>query len=262
MSAAPADRTAAALSDVWQWVLDLHPDAWWETRGGVLAFATGIPLAGLNGVFCSTLDPDPDDIRLMLAELDARGVPHLLQMRPGSDPAALAVGDEEGLTRDEDVPLMRLDDPATLDRVDASLPQLAIRQLDPDEASAHHRTAAAGFETEPEHFARLLPTSVMEAEGMRAYVGEVDEEPVTTAIGARRDDYVGIFNVATPPEFRGRGYGAAITAHVASEALTHGADLAWLQSSSMGESVYLRLGFREVETYILLTRPHEVSGTS
>jgi predicted GNAT family acetyltransferase len=78
---------------------------------------------------------------------------------------------------------------------------------------------------------------------------------VSTAVGYSIDGTVGIFNVATPPEFRRRGYGAAITAHAARDGLNHGADLAWLQSSSMGESVYLRLGFREVETYLLHTRP-------
>jgi ribosomal protein S18 acetylase RimI-like enzyme len=249
MSADQAARAATALADVWRWLLKLHPEAWSDTRGGVFAFASGIPLAGLNGVSCSTLDPDPADIRHMLGELRDRGVPHLLQMRPGCDPAALAVGDEEGLARDEDVPLMRLDNPAALDAAQASIRELDLRLLEPDEATVHHHTVAAGFEAEAEHFARLLPPSVMEAEGMRAYVGEVGGEPVTTAIGARRDDYVAIFNVATPPEHGRRGYGAAVTARAVSDGLADGASWAWLQSSPSGYRVYEALGFRTLETW-------------
>jgi predicted GNAT family acetyltransferase len=60
---------------------------------------------------------------------------------------------------------------------------------------------------------------------------------------------------ATPGEHRGRGYGAALTAAAAQGGFASGADLAWLQSSAMGLSVYRRLGFREVERYVLLTRP-------
>lgn len=53
----------------------------------------------------------------------------------------------------------------------------------------------------------------------------------------------------------GHGYGPALTAQAARDGFAAGAELAWLQSSAMGHSVYRRLGFRDVETYLLLTRP-------
>jgi hypothetical protein len=34
-----------------------------------------------------------------------------------------------------------------------------------------------------------------------------------------------------------------------------GSELAFLQSSEIGHGVYRRLGFRDVEEYVLLTRP-------
>jgi hypothetical protein len=46
------------------------------------------------------------------------------------------------------------------------------------------------------------------------------------------------------------------------EGFAAGADLAYLQSSVLGESVYRRLGFREVASYELLTRPAELTATS
>ena len=254
MGADAAERTAVVLAETWRALLAVHPDAWTDFRGGVSAFATGIPLAGLNGVSCSRLDPDPEDIRGLLGELQDRGLPHLLQLRPGTEAAAVAVPDQEGLTPDVGVPLMRLDDPAPLDRALEAAPMLRIRQLGPDEMKLHPLTAAAGFEEAPEHFLRLLPPPVMAFDGVRAYVGEIDGEVVTTALGVTREDHVGIFNVATPREYRRHGYGAAVTARAAADGFAAGASWAWLQSSPAGYRVYEALGFRTLERWLSWVR--------
>jgi hypothetical protein len=244
-----ADRTSAALSDAWLALLEVHPDAWIEVGDGVSAYATGLPSPALNGVTSARRDPDPEEIRRLVAGLRDRGVPHMLQLRPGTDPAAMAVADEEGLVSVDDVPLMRLDEPASLARGAAAAPELGIRQIGPDEASLHAQTAGAGFEEDPEIFTRLLPPVVMAMDGLRTYVGELGGEVVTTAVGFTRDDCVGIFNVATPVEHRRRGYGAAVTARAAADGLAAGARWAWLQSSPSGYRVYETLGFRALESW-------------
>ncbi len=78
---------------------------------------------------------------------------------------------------------------------------------------------------------------------------------VSTALGFTIDGATGIFNVATPPEHRGRGYGAVLTARAARDGFEAGSEFAFLQSSEIGHTVYRRLGFRDVEEYVLLTRP-------
>jgi hypothetical protein len=65
-----------------------------------------------------------------------------------------------------------------------------------------------------------------------------------------------IFSVATPAEHRRHGYGAAITSFATRSLFERGADLAWLQTSPMGEQVYYRLGFRQVANHIQLSRPN------
>ena len=57
------------------------------------------------------------------------------------------------------------------------------------------------------------------------------------------------------PEYRGRGYGAAVTARAVIDGFANGAELALLAASPMGEPVYRRLGFREVLRYVLFRRP-------
>jgi ribosomal protein S18 acetylase RimI-like enzyme len=90
---------------------------------------------------------------------------------------------------------------------------------------------------------------------MRVYVGLVQGEGVTAGIGYQTGSEVAIFNVVTPPAHRRRGYGGAITAHAVREGFANGANLAWLQTSELGESVYRRLGFRHTVMHFMLSRP-------
>ncbi len=249
VSADPADRAAAALVDSWGHLMALHPDAWMVTRDGVAACATGIPSPGLNGVWCAGRDPDPAEIKRLLGLLTARGLPHMLQMRPVSGAAALAVGEAEGMAPGDDLALMRLDDRARLEPADVAVPELSIRRLGADEAELHAHTAAAGFGHDSDHFLRLLPPPVMSAHGLRAYVGEVEGQMVTTALGVTRGDSVGIFNAATPPQHRGRGYGAAITARTVQDGIAAGARWAWVQSSEPSRPLYEALGFETLELW-------------
>jgi N-acetylglutamate synthase len=98
-------------------------------------------------------------------------------------------------------------------------------------------------------FLGLMTPAVMERPGVRAYVGKIDREPVATAVGVSLENHVGIFNVATLPAHRRRGYGAAITARAVCDGLDQGARWAWLQSSPAGYSVYENLGFKLRESW-------------
>jgi ribosomal protein S18 acetylase RimI-like enzyme len=122
--------------------------------------------------------------------------------------------------------------------------------------------AAEGFEVSADFLAPLYMLEVTGLDGFEVYIGRVAGRDVTTAASYVVDGDVGIFNVATPAEYRGRGYAAAITGHAVLEGFAAGADLAYLQSSAIGESVYRCLGFREVVTYVLFSRPAEVSPIS
>lgn len=76
-----------------------------------------------------------------------------------------------------------------------------------------------------------------------------------TALGVFGAGGVGVFNVATDPRWRGRGYGGAVTAAVLSDAREAGAPRARLQSSALGYRLYERLGFHTVEWWPCWTAP-------
>jgi ribosomal protein S18 acetylase RimI-like enzyme len=79
-----------------------------------------------------------------------------------------------------------------------------------------------------------------------AYDGEV---PVSAACGFLAGETGGIYSVATPPEFRGRGFAASVTAIATNNLFEHGAMSVVLQASKMGFGVYERLGFQIYDHY-------------
>ena len=113
---------------------------------------------------------------------------------------------------------------------------------------------ARGFGA-PRTFFEPLFASGMQAEGLDLWLAFVDGVAVSTATGLVRGDNVGIFDVATPPEHRRKGYGAVVTAAAVAHGFDAGASLAYLQASDMGFPVYEALGFRTVSTYVVQTRP-------
>ncbi|HEX5013491.1 MAG TPA: GNAT family N-acetyltransferase [Candidatus Limnocylindrales bacterium] len=95
----------------------------------------------------------------------------------------------------------------------------------------------------------------------RTYVARVDGRPVATSLGYTLDGIVTIYNVATVPEARRRGFGAAVTAAAMADAQTAGATWAILETSDIGRSVYERLGFRHVADIAIYAGDFSGTGT-
>jgi len=141
-----------------------------------------------------------------------------------------------------------LEDPYRLNAAQA-VSGLVIRELLPDEAPLHAQMAAAGFQVPPEMFLQLMTPEVLATPGVRCYLGEAGGQPVTTGVGVKLGSNVAIFSIATPPDHRRRGYGAAVTARAVADGLAAGAQWSSLQSSTDGYKVYESLGFRFVEAW-------------
>ena len=209
---------------------------------------TGAALHGLNGVWVTSPDARIDVVAGLLDQIAATGLPHCLQARPGVAERLRDEASARGMQADEHIPLMVLEDPDEI-ATEAATERLSIRQLEPAEAPAHARLAAAGFEAPVQPFLQLMTPSVLAAPGLRCYLGEVDGTQVTTGLGLHLGSFVGVFNIATPEAHRRRGYGAALTARVIADGVAAGANWAWLQSSPAGYHVYERLGFRTTEAW-------------
>ena len=239
-----ADLAAAALLDVWNHIGTQMPGMWTRRVDGAVATVTGVPASPLNGVWVGAACDDVV-ITELLDDVAATGLPHVLQGGPEVAAQLAAVAAARGMSAQPEVPLMVLSDASSLAGAQTSA-DLAIRELEPSEAAAHASVAAAGFGIPEDLFRRLVTPALLSLVSCRAYVGEVDGASVSTGMGVTVEGSTGVFNIATPPAWRRRGYGAAVTARVVDDGLAAGASWAWLQSSAAGYSVYERIGFRTV----------------
>lgn len=127
-------------------------------------------------------------------------------------------------------------------------PELTIREVaDAAMLSEFERTFVAGYpvpELEPHAPGTIFDPTILGGD-FHLWLGYADGQAVTCAIGYASGGLVGIYFVATLPEARRRGYGAAITARA-----TDGAQ-AVLQASDLGRPVYERIGFATIGQFQL-----------
>ena len=238
------------------------PDVRFGRRGDLNYGATMLNLAGLNRITSGDAErvPEDADIELVLAET-AHAPAVTWWIPPG--PAAAGIESkarERGFVDDPD------DDsaPAMWISLDGLVgPDLASgvaieRAVSP--AAVHEATLVAGegFGMSPaaaSAMADLFTRLGDRPDGAaRVFVANLDGRPVATAVAVLDGDAVGVYNVATLPDARGRGLGGAITLAALLDARSRGATLGVLESSEMGYSVYRRIGFREAGRFRILTR--------
>jgi ribosomal protein S18 acetylase RimI-like enzyme len=248
-----AERIHEVLRAMFENICDVFDDARFERRDGYdfLVFPP-IPIPQFNAVWPLD-DSAAPSLAGALEEIGQLRLPFSVQIRQGRTPAFEEEAKRLGLTAKEPIPgmLVRPDELTVRELADLEI----VRIETADGLAQALAVAAAGFGAPADVLAPIYMLEVARLDGIAYYLGRVDGRDVSTSIGYTLADTVGVFNVATPPEHRGRGYGAALTAQAAREGFEAGAELAWLQSSAMGVSVYRGLGFREVQAYALLTRP-------
>ena len=110
------------------------------------------------------------------------------------------------------------------------------------------------FETDRPVAEGLLAPSQLSLPNVRLYAAIADGRAVAQAVTNTQRGAVGVFGVATLPEYRRRRIGTAITAFAIDDVRDE-ADLAWLQSTEMGRPLYERMGFRPVSDWDVWVRP-------
>lgn len=242
MTAAPAVKALVAMLTRYA---RLAPDqVWFAQRQGALAMVSGVPFATLNGVWVIDETADPAEVTDLLQTLPVRDLAYSLNVCPARCATFAQVAEVQRMVRGPDVPLMVLTEAPAAWLANG----LTIRELHRDEFDARTEVSAASYGVSPPAI-RHATALAGRLPGYRMYLAESHGAVVTTAVGITDGEATGVFDVATPPQYRGRGYGTAITAHTIREGFATGARWAWLQSSPEGLGVYERIGFRTVQDW-------------
>jgi ribosomal protein S18 acetylase RimI-like enzyme len=188
-------------------------------------------------------------------ELWSRSLPGSWHLSPTMWPNELAeylteAGFEDG--GDEPAMAAVLSDLSDMSRI----ADLDIARVNTDDDLDEYRNVlATGFGEGPREadwVASVFAQAGVADEGpWRHIVGRVGREPAATASLLLTHGTAGIYFVCTRPEFRRRGFGAAMTSAAMVEAAHSGAKHAVLGSSPMGQRIYERLGFRTIFSYRL-----------
>lgn len=94
-------------------------------------------------------------------------------------------------------------------------------------------------------FSEVFDDGVTARQAFVCWVGYHDKRPLATAATVTWNGVIGLYNVATAPEYRQHGYGEAITRQAIEAAIReNGAARIVLQSTSQGLRLYERMGFQ------------------
>ena len=255
-----ADRVAAGMVAAWRArVSHIEGHALYEHDGVVVALS-GLPDPELS---VALVEREPSDALEALGRAErwfrAHGCDLGVDVERGRHPSVERAIVMMRLERIFSRPAMAV----AVDRVASpdAIPRLDLRHVETRaDLDAMVRLETAAFGTAPEAAARLLGPGVLERPDVRLSIGAFEGEVVAMSYVHTHERALGVFGVATAPEVRRRGIGTAITAFSILEAGPD-ADLAWLQPSEMGLSVYRRMGFEPVAEWEVWVRPHAGSSS-
>jgi hypothetical protein len=231
-------------------------DTWTVRTGNLCASYLGIPHVIFNSVLRSNLNRA--EAELLVTRFELYEMPWGWFVSPTSADHTTSMLDDLGFVQAYEMPNMARD--LRSDSVEKAGTGLRIERVGNPK----------GFHT----FLDIVLASFQESTGLGTAMskaqnglGYSDQHPIQNFLGYEGDipvcsatlyineGVVGIYAVATLEQFRGKGYGGAITAHCMSWGQTRGARLAVLQASKMGLPVYQKLGFVEVGPSVAYIKP-------
>lgn len=244
---APADlatirRFEAAGFRAWP-ATSVHYDGTWAIR-----LTASHPARRLNSV--NPLDPGDDRRIGERTQRAARrfatyGRPLTFRLSPLASPAIARHFDAEGWSTLSHSIVMRL----ALDEavIDEALDQIPLKDM--------NRFINAALKVHGQSDS-LRPGLTEVISSIRPEAGlfalEEDGEPVATAVCVLDGELAGLFEIASDPAWRGRGYGRRVLLSALKWAHLRGARLAWLQveaDNTAACGLYRSLGFAEVYRY-------------
>ena len=232
--------------DAWRTLVDAVHGGVVRDDGDVLFTAVPTPVAYFNSAFVRPPASPAACIDRAKSFFSARNSPFTLRFR-ASDEGARAC-EATGLAPAGTSPLMVA---AVADIAPPS--NTDVRPVDAASWDAHLATIAAGFGMPVDVLRALIGPDLLDIGHYAGFLAYVDDEAASTAALIVTDDIAGVYNVATPVDFRRRGLGEAATRAAVSEGARRGCTVTTLQASDMGYPIYERMGYRTVARWLSFT---------
>jgi ribosomal protein S18 acetylase RimI-like enzyme len=251
---APPDVVVAAVERCWRAgvrTFGLAPITSIRDDSELFWYVTGLPDAAFNSVMYANLAPDRVDAAVdeLFRLRETHDVPIGWLVGPSSRPLDLPERLlTRGLQHHVDLTPMTLV-LASLPAEAAPTPGLTIEPVTSPEVLEEWIVAETrGFESTGALASGLaaLRRGMGIGHGLPLYhlLGRLHGVPVATATVLLAGGIAGIYDVSAVPDARRRGIGTAMTLAALQVARTHEYEIAFLQPSAMGRSMYERLGFR------------------
>ena len=239
-----ASRVLVAFSDTGEYI----------ERSAVAISSCGLPAEELNFGF---LKPPYDDLEGTASAVHSyfadSKLPFKLMFR-GDHAHQVRSLNSLGWHRQSDAtPVMTLQMPASAP--DPSSPLLIREVRTPEALLAFREAAFEGFGLPVAAAHIFLNERLLALPQVCMYAGLVEGVTVATSMLVATGSVAGVYWVATIEEYRGRGYGEALTWAAVTGGRGAGCKIASLQASKLGRPVYERMGFDHVLDYEYLHPP-------
>lgn len=232
-------------------LIRLGPKARRRDWPGASAFSNAIPSSLTNSLFVTIPGTEVAPLLAIAAEFFGPGTPWKVVAIPETLGEVRTAAERGGLHPGETDPGLLLDPIPPAPPVPSGL---EVREVASEaDLRAFRYAAGAGFRI-PRWILRVaMPRLRSDPEAGRSiprfFVGYVGGRLVASSLLYLSEGVAGISFVATVPEARRRGYGAAMTWAALEAGRRAGARVGYLQASAMGRPVYEAMGFREVSRY-------------
>lgn len=242
-----ADIACTFMAEMHQQLISVIPGGHFLSRDGAFAFVTGMPAPRLNGVSFEQPNPEISGVVSLLDTLSAARIPFSLQLRLGTGEEFAWLAAARRMERKDDLVLMAANSTPETTAI-PQFPELTIRQLLPEQASCHGGVVAAAQELEQDAVRPAMSPGLLRLPGVRCYLGEVDGQPVSSALSVTHGLVASIVSVATVPAARDRGFASAIIVRALADSLAAGAECCWLEVTAARSAMFRRLGFHPIES--------------
>jgi N-acetylglutamate synthase len=244
------ERVAAALCRMWR-ARTVALGGTLHEHDGVLSCLTGLDFAPFNPSLIERSPVDPAAALVAAEEVyRGTGLPFGIDLEPSLHPDVRSAAEVTGLRTVESRPGMTA---VPSEVVDVPAPRGVVIGPAREHLDAVADVATAGFGGELVTNRGFVASAVFDDPRARIYLAWLDGRPVATVETSIDDGMLGVFGVATVPDARRTGIGAAVTAFAVRDRAAD-ADLAYLQSSDDGHGVYARLGFRDTSIWEVWSR--------